>query len=120
MKAICLATQLTQEQHAEAHADPRFAPTYNMTKGKEYLVLGISFIRNSPIYGNATLFEIEDNAGLCVSTPSTLLEISDATPSKWWIARQEKDWFRLWPDELHAEYFHDDFNSRRADAVEKF
>jgi hypothetical protein len=115
MRATCLATQLSAEQRTEAGVERN--PKYNMTKGKEYLVLGLRFITKSDVYGASTLFEVEDDSGLCVSTPSVLFEITDPRPSMSWIARQTKIGFKLWPEEFYAEYFHEDVSDRRPEAL---
>jgi hypothetical protein len=66
-----------------------------MTFGKEYLVLGLSFVKGFDWYGTTILFEIEDDSGLCISTPAVLFQITESTPSRWWKARQDEYGFRL-------------------------
>jgi hypothetical protein len=96
-------------------------PEFQITPTREYLILGLQFAIGSDIYGTGVLFDIEDDAGRCVSVPSSLFEITDATASKWWLARQnERGWFKLWPEEFYTDYFHDDLSEDVAVCVRKF
>jgi hypothetical protein len=120
MRAICISTQLTEKQRIDAGVNVAANSNYNMTVRKEYLVLGLSFIKGSEWYGTTILFEVEDDSGLCISTPSVLFKITEPTPSKWWKARQEEDWFRLWPEEMYAKHFHEDLSERTGPMLNKF
>lgn len=104
MKAICIAIQLSDEQRKAWGAHEVLNPAFQMTLRKEYLVFGVAFFYKSIIYGTVTLFEVEDDAGRCISTPSGLFQITDPRPSKWWIARQDEESFQLWPDEFYTVF----------------
>ena len=120
MKAICRARQLNEQQRGDLEASRLMNPEFQITPGREYLVLGLQFVTRSDIYGTSVLFEIEDDAGRCVSTPSLLFEITNAAVSKWWLARQNDGWFKLWPEEFYADYFHDDLSEGVAACVKNF
>lgn len=120
MRAVCLSTQLTEAQRIDAGVNIAMNSNYNMTVGKEYLVLGVSFKKGSDADGTTVLFEIEDDSGLCISTPSVLFEITDPTASRWWKARHDNNWFKLWPEEMYAQYFHEDLSERTGPILNQF
>jgi hypothetical protein len=85
-----------------------FRPRYQITEDREYLVLGISFLVNSEVYGNCCLFTIQDDATRCVMVPGALFEITDSKASRHWIVKNaEGSNLTLWPEEFYAEFFHD-------------
>ena len=86
MQVKCLARELTGEQEQATNAPARFRPRYQITEGREYLVLGISFVLNSAVYGNCCLFTIQEDAARCVLVPSALFEIPDPRVSRFWLA----------------------------------
>src|SRR5438874_13551930 len=120
MRGVCISTQLTEKQRIDAGVNVTMNSNYNMTVGREYLVIGLSFIKGSDVYGTTVLFEVEDDSGLCISTPAVLFKITEATPSRWWKAREEEDGFRLWPEEMYGEYFHEDVSERNGPMLNKF
>jgi hypothetical protein len=108
MRLKCLARELTVEQRKLTNAPALFAPRFQITEDRVYLVLGISFLLNSSVYGNCCLFTIQDDAGRCVSVPNVLFEITDGRVSKHWIARtNEQINLTLWPEEFYSDFFHD-------------
>jgi hypothetical protein len=118
MQAKCLASGLTDEQREATNASARFRPRYQVTEGRGYLVLGLSFVLNSPVYGNCCLFTIQDDADRCILVPSLLFEITDPRSSRFWIARDfGASNFTLWPEEFYDEFFHDRATDGDAQAV---
>jgi hypothetical protein len=108
MRVKCLNSELTEEQRLLFKVPPLFRSKYQISIGEEYLVLGISFEVNSPVYGNTALLEIADDAGRCRSVPAALFEIIDGRCSSFWEARFFEDGaFALWPPEFYETYFHD-------------
>jgi hypothetical protein len=98
-----------------------FRPQYQVTVGKEYVVLGISFLVASEVYGNCPLFGICDDAGRLVSMPTVLFELVDPRPSRFWLAKRGgKSDLLLWPEEFYREYFHDDLSERDPATVAAF
>lgn len=84
-----------------------FRTKYQISIGKEYLVLGLSFAIESPVYGNSVLLEILDDAGRCISVPSALFEMVDGRCSALWEARFDEGMMTAWPSEFYGLYFHD-------------
>ena len=113
MRARCLARELTGQQRNATSAPPLVRPRYQITEGRDYLVLGIVFVINSNVYGNNCLFEIQNDAGKCLSIPSLLFEITDWRASKFWRAKvhdpmlQNDFVLTLWPEEFYHDFFHD-------------
>ena len=81
MRVRCLARELTNELRDATSASAMFRPRYQITEDREYLVLGISFLVNSEVYGNCCLFTIQDDATRCVMLPGALFEITDSRAS---------------------------------------
>jgi hypothetical protein len=119
MRLKCLARELTVEQRKGTNAPALFAPRFQITEGRAYLVLGIEFLVNSPVYGNCCLFAIQDDAGKLVSAPSMLFEVVDGRVSKYWRAGTHGEFcVMLWPEEFYKDYFHDRVTDGDADARE--
>jgi hypothetical protein len=111
MRVKCKNRELTEEQRALLKAPSRFRPTHALTVGKEYLVLGIVSIIDSPQYGNTALFEIVNDDGQFVLFPAMLFEVTDARCSSYWRAAVSGDGsVTLRPEELYREFFHDDLS----------
>ena len=111
MRIRCINRELTEEQRGLLKAPSRFRPTHALTVGKEYLVLGIVSIIDSPQYGNTALFEIVNDGGQFVLFPAMLFEVTDARCSSYWRAAVSGDGsVTLRPEELYREFFHDDLS----------
>jgi hypothetical protein len=75
---------------------------HQISIGKEYLVLGISFEVNSPVYGNTAMLKIANDARRCCSIPAALFEIIDGRCSSFWEARfYEGGAVTLWPIQFY-------------------
>jgi hypothetical protein len=111
MKARCTNRELTEEQRVLLKAPSRFRPSHALTVGKEYLVLGIVSVIDSPQYGNTPLFEIVNDDHQFVLFPAVLFEVTDARCSSYWRAAvSENGTVTLRPEELYREFFHDDLS----------
>jgi hypothetical protein len=111
MKIKCKNRELTEEQRAILKAPSRFSPTHALTLGKEYLVLGIVSIIDSPQYGNTALFEVVNDDGQFVLFPAVLFEVTDARCSSYWKAAVYGGGsVALRPEEFCREFFHDDLS----------
>jgi hypothetical protein len=111
MKIRCTTRDLTEEQRALLKSPSRFHPNHALTVGKEYLVLGIVSIIDSPQYGNTALFEIVNDGGQFVLFPGVLFAVTDARCSSFWRAAVQQDGtvtFR--PEEFYRQFFHDDLS----------
>lgn len=89
--------------------------------GMEYIVFGILFTLQSSVYGSTALFTVRDDAGRCYQVPACLFKIADARPSKWWLARQVREFdLALWPQEFYDEFFFDDLSEQVSRCVLAF
>jgi hypothetical protein len=104
----CNATRLDETYRRRVGGDPKLHTDFQLTIGKEYIVLGITFVVQSPICGSGILFDLEDDFGFCFSTPAQLFDIVDPRPSAYWMARRfGDDDLALWPEEFYRPSFHD-------------
>ncbi len=111
MKIRCISHELTEEQRALLKASSQFRPSPRITVGKEYLVLAIVSIIDSPQYGNTALFEIVNDQDHLVLYPAVLFEVTDARCSSYWKAAVSGGGsVTLRPEELYREFFHDDLS----------
>lgn len=117
MRVKCLARELTSEQREVGSAPAILLPRYQITADREYLVLGLSFLLNSQIYGNCCLFTIRDDAMRCVMIPSTLFAITDSRASRHWVVKSDGSNLTAWPEEFYTEFFHDRVTDYELDAV---
>ncbi len=108
MRVKCTSRELTEEQRLLFKTPPLFRSRYQISIGKEYIVLGISLVVNSPVYGNMVLLEMVNDAGIYLSIPAALFEIIDNRCSSFWEARlYENGAVAMWPPEFYETYFHD-------------
>jgi hypothetical protein len=95
--------------------------SFGITVGREYLVLGLSVHRNSPVYGQAVCAEIVEDAGHRVAVPLLLFEVVDARASRHWRLRTWQDGMvTLWPEPFYKEYFFDDLAESDPETNETF
>lgn len=121
MIARCNTTSWTSEDAARFGGNPLSTPVFSLTIGRDYLVLGVQFIRKSTIYGAVTLLDIENDDGVLVPIPNILFQIVDGQISKCWEARQDADGdLKFWPQEFYRDYFHDDLSNGNAAALTAF
>jgi hypothetical protein len=108
MRVRCLNDELTEEQRKIFKVSPLFRTKYQISIGKEYLVLGLTFVVDSPIESKTVLLQVVNDAGGCSFIPSVLFELSDGRCSSFWQARFYEDGaVTLWPSEFYEPYFHD-------------
>jgi hypothetical protein len=121
MKLQCMSRELSEEQRTFFKAPSRSNPKHRVTVGKEYLVIGISFVVDSPYYGDSALFEVVNDDRHLVLLPGALFEITDARCSSFWRAKIHSDGMvTLRPKELYREYFHDDLSDREPETQKVF
>ena len=112
MKTKCISRELTEEQRLLFKVPALFRSVYQISIGREYLVLGISFAISSPVYGTTALLEIVDDPGHCLSVPAALFKIVDSQCSSFWEARFYEDGaVTMWPSEFYRPYFHGDLSN---------
>jgi hypothetical protein len=106
MRVQCKNRELTEEQRVLLKASSRFRPNHRLTVGKEYLVVGLIGIVDSPQYGNTILFEIVNDDRQFVIFPAILFEVTDARCSAFWRAAVQKNGtVTLRPEELYCDLF---------------
>ena len=121
MKTKCISRELTEEQRVFFKVPPVLRTKHQISIGKEYLVLGISFEISSPIYGNTALLQIVNDAGRCAFIPTALFEVIDGRCSSFWETRlHEGGAVTLWPIEFYEPYFHDDLSNHDPAARQLF
>ena len=112
MRTKCISRELTEEQRLLFKVPALFRSVYQISIGREYLVLGISFVVCSPVHGTTALLQIVNDAGNCSFVPAALFEIVDGRCSSFWEARFHEDGaVTMWPSEFYEPYFHDDLSN---------
>jgi hypothetical protein len=108
----CLGRKMSDEQIRSAQVRSFLHSVYQVTVGRDYVVLAMSLFISSPVYGNACVLFVEDDAGRCMPIPSVLFEVVDPKSSAYWRANFKDDGaVSLWPEEFYAQYFHDDLSN---------
>ncbi len=103
MKVIVTRSRLNEEQKRDLNVQHEEDFEWQITPGKEYLVISIGNILNSAFYGNAVLFSVEDDFGRLLDVPSCLFKVSCARPSKYWKASIRDSYFILQPQEFEED-----------------
>ena len=121
MKVKCLSAELSDEQRKKLNLWSRHRYLNVIRPGRVYTVLGITFVRDSSVYGNGPAFDIRNDDGDCVGVPSAQFEVIDPRASRYWIARlKDVDAFTLWPEPFYKEYFHDILSDGAPEYVAEF
>jgi hypothetical protein len=110
MKVICLQSTPTESQTLALGFDEGHRISFELTPGREYVALGLSFQEASK-WNKGVIVLLRDDIGRCAFVPICLLKISDAAVSSLWRAKKtEEANLCLWPEEFFAEFFHDDLS----------
>jgi len=123
MKVKCTDIQLNDKQKKSLGIPKTVRPKFQLTVGKIYTVLGITFHIQSHFYGSGVTVEICDDPGRCATVPLCLFEITDQRPSSFWRIRRSIEYecgCTIWPDEFYIDYFHDDLSEGSAEVVSIF
>lgn len=103
MKVICKQNSCTENQNIKYGYKADSSYRFNLTIGKEYTVLGINSLSTSRINTGCT-FLLRDDIDMCAFVPICLLEISNPSPSKFWVASIENEFdFSLGPPEFDID-----------------
>jgi hypothetical protein len=103
---------MSDEQRRNAQVRGFMHSVYQVTVGRDYVVLAMSFFISSPVHGNACILFVEDDAGRCMPIPSVLFAVIDQRSSSHWRAKFEDDGaVSFWPEEFFTKYFHDDLSN---------
>jgi hypothetical protein len=121
MRVKCLGHELSEEQRLFFKVPPLFHTRYQITISMEYLVLGITFVVDSPVHGNTLLLEIVNDAGRYSAIPAALFEVTDCRCSSFWQARFYEDGaITMWPAQFYEPYFHDKLSDHDPESRELF
>lgn len=91
-----------------------------ITKGREYLVLGLTFEYGDSQWGAAPCVDILLDSGIVImAVPLRLFEIVDPRVSRTWEVRYWPDGptVTLWPPAFYTHAFHDRFSNGDPEAV---
>lgn len=122
MKVKCVGTRLSDDQERQLGYTPSPPKIdYQIVPGKEYLVLGISFLLPTRPHGGGAQYQILSDFGGCRIIPACLFEVVDDRCSRYWRVRQDSDGaVLLWPEEFFTDFFHDDLSEGFTGAVDMF
>lgn len=121
MTGKCVAISIRSELRESSSMSKHVNPEYQISIGKEYTVLGVTFLARSPVYGSMTILMVQDDAGRCIDVPSPLMEIVDPRPSQYWRARGFDDAsFMLWPEEFYEDFFYDNLSEGVPEVVRTY
>jgi hypothetical protein len=119
MKVVCKDNTLSGEEKLARGFETQGTMRYDLTVGKEYLVLGINFLQAR--WNNGVSFLLRDDFGRCAFVPLALTEVADPRASAFWRARTRNDGsLSLWPEEFFSDYFHDELSNGDQKAAEAF
>lgn len=121
MRVRCEAVSLTGTQRQQLGVRSVLASEYELSVRREYTVLGMSFVVQSPAFGSAPLFYVLDDGGGCVPVPACLFSIVDKRSSRYWQIKELPGFsLALLPTEFHREYFFDDLSNGAVNVVQTF
>jgi len=108
MRVRCINDELSEKEIAASGFPPG---TWDVTIGKEYLVLGVTLFAGGENTPRGAAYKIEADGGTVYSVPVPLFEIVDNRPSRYWrVGRRGPFGLVLWPQEFFERYFFDDLS----------
>ena len=117
MRLKCLKNKLEKEEMIKiGNTVPDFFST--IMPGKEYTVLGLSFVNHSN-YMNGAIARIKF-CNMIYDIPLCLFEIIDTRPSKFWQAQFGNGCLFLWPKEFYRDFFDEDLSNDVPEVLEIF
>jgi len=114
LKVICKYTEVTDELIKKLDLDENVQCFhYTITKGKEYVVLALSYAPSLNLNSEYPVIQIKDDSGYLYSHPLFLFNIVDDRVSKYWHIRFDRTdgWLKMWPESFYQEYYHDDLSN---------
>ncbi len=121
MRVRCVATVATPEQVQRYGLQVTIEHRYDVTPGKEYLVLGLTALAADSAYGTGVTIEVLDDFGRWSIQPLFLFEVIDPRPSRHWVAKQVGEAeLALWPESFHQDYYHDHLTDGVPEVVADF
>ena len=100
MKVIAKTKAVSLADREAQGMDSRFDPQFQLTVGKEYLVVSVASLPDSVTYGKVVLYRIVDDANRLIPAPACLFDISDAQVSDQWVASYKGLALSLEPEEF--------------------
>jgi hypothetical protein len=120
VRVVCISEYPSEEQIKRLGKNFHRKQTFGLVVGQEYLVLGLRFEEDSPLYGTGMVVEYFNGDHL-VGAPLCLFEIKNPSASRFWEARKwEDDSLTLWPSLFYEEYFHDRLSDYEPEPRAKF
>ena len=120
MKVRCIKNQLTEKECKAINTEMTTGPgRTDITLGKTYVVLSLSFY-SSGSYFHGTIIDIIDDDDQYTRLPLCYFDVVDPRVSIFWRARAVEHGMRLWPAEFHREFFHDDLSDGVPEVVAMF
>lgn len=120
MKVKCLKTYPTEEELQILGASFYRKQAFHVTKGMEYDVLGIEFLRNSTL-GTGVILIVYNDCERANCVPLCLFEITENTVSRFWECRiLNNDNMLLFPHSFCEKYYFDDLFEGKAEVVGDF
>jgi hypothetical protein len=94
---------------------------YGLTLGKTYVVLGLTFPRETSLLGTNGAITYTENDSYVLQAPLVLFDVIDARiSSKWILGHNQLGDVCLWPPSFFAEFYHDRLSDGDPELVEDF
>jgi hypothetical protein len=94
---------------------------FDVTPGKEYLVLGLTMMTESWALGAGVALDLIDDSGGWSINPLFLFEVIDPRPSRYWVAKKVGEAeLALWPESFFRDYYHDHLTDGVPEVVADF
>lgn len=121
MRVRCVAKVATPEQVQRYGLQVTVEHQFDVTPGKEYLVLGLTALAADSFYGTGVTIEVLDDFGRWSIQPLFLFEVVDPRPSQYWVAKQVGEAeLALWPKSFHKDFYHDHLTDGVPEVVADF
>jgi hypothetical protein len=94
---------------------------YSVTLRRKYLVLGLTFVKNTSLVGNEGAVAITDNNSYVVHAPLAIFDILDnRVSSNWRFGKNQLGDICLWPPSFFRDYYLDDLIEGVPEVVDDF
>jgi hypothetical protein len=122
VKVRCLRDRIDDELAKELRLSSDSPRLYgSIAKGREYIVLGLTYECQSSTYGGQPVFEIENDVGSLSLVPAFLFEIVDGSASRHWQFRfRDGCILEFLPPSFFRSYYHDDLSEGVPEVVRDF
>ncbi|MFC4232786.1 hypothetical protein ACFOW1_12870 [Parasediminibacterium paludis] len=117
MLAYCKTSCISEEQKRNLGMYSK--GDFHITEGKQYLVFGLTFLKN----GDEHILNIEilSDYNHLISVPAIYFEFTDSRVSKYWEIKMFDDGsITLWPNSFYKEFYHEDLFEEVQENIEDF